>query len=95
MDGVPDAVCQTRIGFIHILNADQIALIINAEVDNPTVCIGKRDDFLVNVIDQLIFILNALAFKLHIEHLHHCLILLYSHFHVFQSLKVKIHFIHI
>ena len=91
-DCIADAIGQAGIGLIHVINADQVALIINTEIDHTAVRICKCDDLLIDVIDHLRFILNALAFMLHVQHLHRSLIILYSHFHNFQQRKVKIHF---
>ena len=51
-------------------------------VQQSLIC--KCDDLLINVIDHLRFIFNALAFILHIQHLHCSLLILYSYFHDFQ-----------
>ena len=91
-DCITDAVGQARVSFIYIVNANLVAFIVNTEIDHAAVRICKCDDLLIDVIDHLRFIFNALAFILHIQHLHCSLLILYSYFHDFQQSKVKIHF---
>ena len=91
-DCIADAVGQARVGFIHIINANQVAFVVNTEIDHATVRICKCDDLLIDVIDHLGFVFNALAFVLHTQYLHCCLLILYSYFHNLQHHKVKIHF---
>ena len=69
LDRVADAVCQPRVGLVHIVNAGHIALIVNADIDHTAVRIRKGDDFLVNIICQLGFKFHALIFVLHQSHL--------------------------
>ena len=69
LNGVADAVCQPRVGLVHIVNAGHIALIVNADINDAAVRVRKGDDFLVNVVRQLRFIFHALVFVLHQSHL--------------------------
>ena len=69
LNGVADAVCQPRVGLVHIVNAGHIALIVNADIDHTAIRVRKGDDFLVNIICQLGFKFHALVFVLHRSHL--------------------------
>ena len=69
LNGVADAVCQPRVGLVHIVNTCHIALIVNADIDHTAIRVRKGDDFLVNVVRQLRCIFHALVFVLHQSHL--------------------------
>ena len=91
-DGIPNAIGQTGIGFIHIIDANYIALIVDADVDHAAFRVSKGNDFLVNVVDHRGLIFHTFVFVLHIWHLPIVLPLLYSVFSLFQWQEVKIHF---
>ena len=90
-DGIPNAIGQPGVGFIHIIDANYIALIVDTDVDHTAIRVGEGNDFLVNVVNHLGLIFHALIFVLHIRHLPIVLPLLYSVFSLFQWQEVKIH----
>ena len=69
LDCITDAVCNSRVGFIHIVKTYSVAIVINTDIENAPVCVCKSNDFFVNIIHHLQLKFDILRFKNHRIHL--------------------------